>query len=403
MKVLIANKYFFLNGGSEVVMFQEREHLLRHDVQVIDFSMRDERNVESDYASYFVSNQAYNNVETAGFLEKIKSSISFVHSAEAVRNIESLIKKEKPDIVHCHNIYHQLSPSIIGLAARRGIPVILTLHDYKTICPVYTRLRNGMLCSECLDNRYINVIKNRCAGGSLGKSSLMFVEAFVQMLLGNYEKANMIIAPSQFMADSVIGHKFSKEKVKVLYNGIDVGAIRPVERDHDYILYMGRISAEKGVQTLLEAHSRMNAGVKLIIAGTGPLEGELKKQYPKIQFMGYVQGAEKEKLLSEAAIVVVPSNWYENCPISVLEAMAYGKPLVASDIGGIPEIVLDEETGLLFDATDVGLLRHCLEKLMGNKRLRQQFGAAGRARAEQYFSLDGHNNSLMGIYNAVAA
>ncbi len=397
MKVLIANKFFFRNGGSEVVMFQERDYLKKNGIEVVDFSMFDKRNLDSQHAPYFVSHQSYGeNGQTTG--ERFLSAFRFIHSPEAVKKIGEAIDAERPDIVHCHNIYHQLTPSIIAAAKRRGIPVVLTLHDYKTVCPVYTRLRDGHVCSDCLEMNFINVLKNRCADNSLGKSALLYAEAVVQRFLGSYEKVDMLLAPSRFMADSVTRRRFPKKRVRLLYNGIDVDSIDPPDTDRNYILYMGRLSPEKGVQTLLDAYSMLNSPAGLVIAGTGPLEKSLRERYPQVQFVGHVTGQALHQTLQGASVVVVPSEWYENCPMSVLEAMAYGKPVIASNIGGIPELVADGETGHLFDPGNKQALRDHLLTLVGDAVLRRRYGAAGRKRVESHFSLDSHNKGLLQIY-----
>ena len=219
MKILQANKFFFINGGSETVMFQERDFLLKSGHQVIDFSMQDERNLSSDNQIYFVNNRSYKNVKSSQ-LAKFTGALSFIHSSEAVLNISHLIEETRPDIVHCHNIYHQLTPSIIGAAKKLGVPVVLTLHDSKPVCPSYYRVRSGKPCSDCLDGDFFNVVRHRCADGSIGKSALLYAEAIVQRLMGNYEKVDTFIAPSQFMQQSV-AHRIPQQRIKLLYNGID--------------------------------------------------------------------------------------------------------------------------------------------------------------------------------------
>jgi glycosyltransferase involved in cell wall biosynthesis len=400
MKVLIANKFFFRNGGSEVVMFQERDFLLKNGIGVVDFSMRDERNFSSPYAEYFVGNRSYGN-SGGGLTQHVAAAVNLVHSAEAVRKIGHLIDKEQPDIVHCHNIYHQLTPSIIGAAKRRGVPVVLTLHDYKPVCPVYTRLRAGKVCSDCLDGKFLNVLKHRCADGSLGKSALLYLEAVVQRQMKNYESVDLVLAPSRFMAESVSSNRFPGERVRLLYNGIDIADIDPSSAAGDYILYFGRLSQEKGIRTLCDAHSAMDGSVRLVVAGTGPLERELRERYPRVHFLGYVSGDPLRLAIAGAAIVVVPSEWYENCPMSVLEAMAYGKAVVASRIGGIPELVAQDETGLLFDPGDVGQLQGHLQTLMRDGGLRERLGKGARNRVESRFLLSQHNDSLLQIYSSL--
>lgn len=401
MKVLLANKFFFRNGGSEAVLFQERDFLMKSGVEVVDFSMQDERNFESLYSSYFVENQSYGNGAGRGVFGQLASAIKFVHSAEAVNKIGRLIDKEKPDVVHCHNIYHQLTPSIIGAAKRRGVPVVLTLHDYKPVCPAYLRLRNGHVCSDCLDGGFGKVLSNRCADGSLGKSALLYAEATVQKWMGNYEMVDAAVAPSRFLADSVSPRRFPKERMRLLYNGIDVDSVAPSLGDEGYILFFGRLSQEKGVHTLFEAHSAMKGKIGLVVAGTGPLEKQLREKFPQAKFTGHVTGDKLRTTIENASVVVVPSECYENCPMSVLEAMAFGKPVIASDIGGIPELVVHGETGLLFEPGNKEVLASNMSDLMKNAVKRREYGMAGRKRVEEHFSLERHNKGLMEVYTSL--
>lgn len=398
MRVLLANKFFFNNGGSESVMFQEREFLRSVGVDVVDFSMRDPRNLPSPYAEFFVAPQTYGGL--TGAAARVGAALRLIHSPEAVRKIGRLIDRTRPDLVHCHNIYHQLTPSIIGAARRRGVPVVLTLHDYKPVCPVYTRLRGGRVCSECIDGGVSGVLRHRCADGSLARSALLYGEALVQRWRKSYERVSVFVAPSEFMRVSVAG-RLPAGSVQVLHNGVDTTARRPSFRDEGYALYLGRLSPEKGVETLLAAHAGLAGRVPLRIAGTGPLEAELRARHPAAHWLGHLSGEELARTLAGASLVVVPSEWYENCPMSVLEAMACGKPVVASAIGGIPELVADGVTGLLFPPGDRDALAERLARLMGDPALRRSQGAAARERAEQRFSLARHNTALLRLYLGV--
>lgn len=394
MKILIANKFFHRNGGSETVMFQERAYLQATGHRVADFSMQDTRNLPSGQAKYFVSNHDYHH---AGGLQKITAAISLIHSTEAVRNFSALLDAETPDIVHCHNIYHQITPSIIGVARSRNIPVVLTLHDYKPVCPVYNRLRDGHPCDECLQGDFSRVVKHRCADGSLAKSTIMYLEAVFQRWRGSYESVSCFIAPSQFMADSV-AHRIPADRITVLYNGVDVGASQTGSTDEGHVLYLGRLSQEKGVQTLLKAHAASGNAWRLVIAGTGPLAEELTRRYPLANFLGHVAGPQLERTINGASAVVVPSEWHENCPMSVLEAMANGKPVVGSRMGGIPELVEHGHTGLLFDMGNVADLQSQVAALMASPGERRRMGENARTRARALFSLERHNAGLLAVY-----
>ncbi len=395
MKVVLANKFFFGNGGSETVFFQERDFLLQSGIEVVDFSMRNERNIDSSFSEYFVQEKSYR-TESAGFVAKAGTAVSIIHSRESVQKINQLIAKEKPDVLHCHNIYHQLTPSIMKTAKQLGVKVVLTLHDSKVVCPVYSRLRHGKPCSDCLQGNFHNVVRHRCAGGSLGKSVLLYTEAIIQKLMGSYEAVDQVIVPSRFMGDSVTQWRFPRDKVTLLYNGVDCGDVAGEIGDAGYILFLGRLSPEKGLLTLAAAQA--GTSVRVIVAGTGPLDQELREQFAELEFVGHQSGERLQKLIGESSAVVVPSECYENCPMSILEAMSYSKPVIGSRIGGIPELIADGETGLLFEPGNVEELRGCLLQMLANPELRKSMGQAGRKRLESHFSLKAHNQALLKIY-----
>jgi glycosyltransferase involved in cell wall biosynthesis len=303
--------------------------------------------------------------------------------------------------MHCHNVYHQITPSIISVAKSRGVPVVLTLHDSKPVCPTYLRLREGRPCSLCLDGQFHRVLTNRCADGSVGGSALLYAEAAIQRWLGSYERVDRFLAPSQFMRDSAL-HRFRSEQVVLLYNGVDTSKIRPSTRDEGYVLFLGRLSKEKGVETLLRAHEAAGTW-NLVVAGTGPLERSLRMRYHGVRFVGQLSGQALTAMISGASVIVLPSECFENCPMSVLEAMAYGKPVVASRMGGIPELVVDGETGMLFEPGEADELRDSIGRLMGDGALRARMGAAGRIRAERHFSVEKHNAGLIDIYRSLVS
>lgn len=243
-------------------MFQERDYLLHSGEQVIDFSMQDERNCVSPYESHFVSRKDYEGRS----LTKIGLALSLVHSREA------LIDKMRPDLMHCHNVYHQITPSIISVAKSRGIPVVLTLHNFKPVCPVYLRLRAGRPCSLCLDGDFHQVLMNRCAGGSIADSALLYAEAAIQRWLGSYEKVDRFLAPSRLVRDSAL-HRFRSEQVVLLYNGVDTAEIEVSTRDEGYVLHLGRLSRVKSVETLLRAHEAAGAGYIVSVSLRGVRTG----------------------------------------------------------------------------------------------------------------------------------
>jgi glycosyltransferase involved in cell wall biosynthesis len=262
-------------------------------------------------------------------------------------------------------------------------------------------MRDGQLCSSCIGGDFHHVLTHRCSEGSIAQSAALYMEAVFQRWLGSYEKVDRFLAPSQFMRDSVL-RRFSADRVALLYNGADVANIPASDRDEGYVLYCGRLAPGKGAETLLQAHAAAGCKWPVVIAGTGPLLDSLKAQFTRnVQFPGQLSGEALQRTIAEAAVVVVPSEWCENCPMSVLEAMAHGKAVVATRIGGIPELVDDRVTGLLFEPGNAEELRVQLVSLMDDAERRAKMGAAGRARAERDFSLDKHNAELMAIYQSL--
>lgn len=394
MKILFANKFFFRNGGSEVVMFNEMDLMRESDNDVIEFSMHDPRNLPSKYDRYFVSEKSY---RSASRSSKIKSALSLIHSPEAVEKIRALIIDEKPDILHCHNIYHQLTPSIISAASRLNVPVVLTLHDYKPICPVYTRLRGGDVCTSCSSGRFETLLKQRCADGSLGKSALLWAEARYHAAVRSYHYVSRFIAPSRFMRDAMT-RRFGKDKLVHIPNGIDASRIKTSDDDERYVLYLGRLSSEKGVETLLQTHAADHASWRLVIAGTGPLLEDYRSRFPCAEFVGHLTGEALEDTLRKASVIVVPSEWHENSPLSILEAMAHAKPIVASRIGGIPELVRDGATGFLFEPKNSRELSERLRALLDDAGLRTKLGREARRVVETEYSLSNHATALLSLY-----
>ena len=340
MKILMANKFFFLNGGSERVFFQERQFLLDSGYPVVDFSMKDSRNAASPYAQYFIGPIDYQ--ATRGVFRKICTAKAFIHSSEAVRKLDALLEQERPDIAHLHNIYHQLTPAIIPVLKRHGVKVVLTLHDSKLICPAYLALDRGRVCTACDGRAFWRPLVRHCQG-SRAQETLLMAEACWHRWRRSYDAVDLFVAPSRHMAD-LTAHRISKERIAVLPNGIDLDTYAPSRHDAGYALYMGRLSREKGIQTLLAGYGKTWERFPLKVVGTGPLEKDLRPP-PGCELLGYKTGDALRRIVAQAAFVVVPSESYENCSMVVLEAMALGKPVIGSRIGGIPEQIADGVIG----------------------------------------------------------
>ncbi len=397
MKILLVNKFFFNKGGAETVYFQERDMLKEAGYQTIELSMQHEKNFESDYADYFVQNVDYHGNSSA--IDKIKAGIRFIHNSEACQKMQQLLEKERPDLVHFHNIYHQLTPSIIKVAKDFGCKTVLTAHDTKIVCPNYNAFRDGKPCEKCLEGTVFNATKYRCQEGSLIKSFLLTAEALYQGVAKNYHQLDALITPSAFLGH-LIRRKLPDNRIEVIVNGIDERLSPDNNQAKGYFLYFGRLSNEKGVMTLAKAYSLLPEEKKLPLklVGSGPLHDDIAEKYPEIELLGFRSGDDLVNLIKGATTVVLSSTCYENCSMSVLESFAYGKPVVGARIGGIPEQIRDGQDGLLFEAGNPQDLAEKLTYFVDHPEASKVMGDSARQRLEEKYSLTKHKQALLDLY-----
>jgi glycosyltransferase involved in cell wall biosynthesis len=404
LKILLVNKFFFHKAGAETVFFQERDYLMRTGHEIVDFAMQHPDNLPSEYGKYFVPHVEYRGVNErtlSGYLKQLRIAKNFVYNRYAANSLRRLIEKERPEIAHLHNAYHQITPVIIPILKKAGIRIVLTLHDYKLLCPVYSMLRHGKICSACQGRKFWHVVKGRCEIYSISRSMLLALEAYWHFLLRSYDHVDLFLAPSNFMAEIMARYRLKRSQIEVLRNGVDAGSVSPFFEGGQYALYVGRISPEKGIKTLLNVFQYLDWPLPLKIVGSGPLLDVYRTQYPRAEFVGYKSGSELQELYRHASFVVVPSEWYENCSMVVLEAMSYGKPVIASNIGGIPEQVKDGVTGFLFTSGDMYQLSEKISLINSDSVLRKQLGVQARERLKREFAYKDHYRQLMGIFRRI--
>jgi len=408
MRILLANKFFFPKGGAETVFFQERDYLHKSGHKVIDFSMKHPQNLPSEYQDYFVREVNYGAPASGGSLRRLPSELAtaanLIYNRGALRNLKSLINNDHPNIAHLHNIYHQISPSIIKSLKHAGAKIVLTLHDYKIICPNYIMLTaKGGKCERCQGKHFFMATLNRCKDRSLFKSSLLTLEAYWHRWVRTYDYVDLFLCPSRFMADLVSRLRVDGGKVRVLHNGVNVEAHSYSPADEEYVLYFGRISKEKGIGTLLESQALWSVDAPLKIVGDGPLLREVKTRFDRAEFLGQQNGEALKNLIKNAACIVVPSEWYENCSMSVLESMACGKPVIGSRVGGIPEQIEDGQTGFLFAPGNKLQLAQKISSLLASRDLRRRLGQKARQKVLREYSLTAHCAGLERIYEELLA
>lgn len=398
MKVLLINNCFFRRGGSEAVYFGTADLLRKHGHEVVFFSMADENNIKSEGSVYYVPKGG-----------KLSQILAYFNNNKAARLLRDVLQKEKPDIAHVHLFWGGISPSIFSVLKEYGIPLVHTVHDYRMVCPAYTfRNGKGELCEKCKGGHFMECFKGRCSKGSAIQSALMAAEMYYRNIKWHPAKElDGIIYVSQFAKGKheELDERFVRTKNTVLYNFTSVGeSYPPVNMDGGYYLYYGRLSHEKGIATLVDAFAKRKDLI-LKVVGTGPKEEELKKkECANIDFLGYKTGSELYNLVRKARFVCVPSEWYENNPMTIVEAYSMGVPVIGARIGGIPEIVEDMETGLLFES---GNLNDLGEKIDSAESLSSKAYKMMREQAYifyvNHFSEENYYKRLINFYNEVLA
>ncbi len=403
MRIALVNKYLRPKGGADIVVLKTAALLRDHGHQVVLLGMAPAEGIARELPAYLVSPVDYDAPLT--FRQRAGAALRLLYSLEAKRKMRELIGAERPDVVHFNNIYHQLSPSVIAAAAAAGLPTAMTLHDYKLSCPVYSHRRAGAPCEQCAGRRFLNAFRFRCTDGSAAKSLLNTVEMYLHhQVMGVYRKVDVFLSPSRFLRRKVLDMGF-RGRILHLPNFVQADRFRPrYDWDGRRIAYLGRLSPEKGLTTLLAAVKGLD--VELLIIGTGPQADELKakaaaENIGNVSFVGYRAGAELHRLLAGCMFTLMPSECYENNPLSVLESFALGKPVVGADVGGIPELVT-EDRGALFPPGDREALRERITRLLGDPGAVRAMGRAARLHVERHLNADVFYERLMTVYRGLS-
>lgn len=343
MRILLSNKFYYRRGGDCIYMLNLEQLLKAHGHEVAVFAMDYPENIDTPWRKYFPQNMSRLMALTRPF-----------GSHEVRRKFNKLLDDFRPEVVHLNNIHTQLSPVIAELAHRRGIRVVWTLHDYKLLCPRYDCLRDGKtVCELCFGGDKTPCRTYRCMKGSRLASEIGYREAVMWSRPRLEECTDLFICPSRFMAEKMAQGGFRKDKLRVLCNFIDVEKCRKDDyAKDDYYCYVGRLSHEKGVGTLVEAAARLSYKLKVI--GGGPLLEQLKIKNEQlkgnVEFLGFKQWEEIKEIAGRARFTVIPSEWYENNPLSVIEAECIGTPVLGARIGGIPELIVEGASGMTFES-----------------------------------------------------
>lgn len=404
MNILQLNNYHYLRGGSERYYFEVSELLKKKGHNVCFFSVNDCESIKNEYSKYFAEPISFDKKQ--GFLKKIKTAVNMLYNFNNQKKMYHLLNNYKIDIAHAHNIYHRISPSVLVALNRKKIPVVMTLHDYKLGCPVYSFYRENIgICVDCLNKGKYSVVLHNCTKGSYIYSFFHYLESSLHKLTKIYvNNINMFICPSLFSVKLHQQIGIPQNKLIHIPNFVNIENFDPEFKPGDYILYVGRLSKEKGVITLLRAVK--DIGVKLKIVGDGPIKHDCERfvsenEISNVEFVGYKSGEELKQLYRNSAFLIMPSEWYENAPMTILESFAYGKPMIGSKIGGIPEMIIDGETGFLFEPANENDLREKILYFLSKPSLIEQMGKNARLRVEREYNAEIHYNKLIEVYKRV--
>lgn len=411
MRILLVNYRYFISGGPEKYMFNIKKMLEDNGHEVIPFSVHSNKNAETEYSKYFVEPIGSRD---ATYFEECKKTPKVImqllsrsiYSVEVEKAIQKEISEVKPDLVYIIHFVNKLSPSVITGAKKAGKPVVLRLSDYFLLCPRFDFLYDKKPCEECLKKGYRTCIQRRCVKGSLFASLVRVLSMKIHALLNVYKDVDAFITPSQFLRGKLIENGFDGEKITCIPTFTASKSEVGEPRIGDYGLYFGRISEEKGVETVVSAFEQLPDHRVLIMGDDTTEEAKRlmayvqEKNLGNITFVGFKSGVEMEEIIKGARYTLIPSVWYDNLPNTALESFQYSKPVIASNIGSLPELVLDGVNGFLFEAGNAEDLRRKVLLLSEDETV-ERMGAASRARLEERFAPKTHYDALMNVFNQV--
>ena len=362
MKILLINKFLHLNGGSETYIQTLGRCLEEHGHEVQYFGMEHPERILGNRVGAYTAQMDFHG------RAKLAYAVKTIYSREARGKLRLVLEDFQPDVCHLNNFHYQLTPSILPEIRRwqrqRGkrCGIVMTAHDYQLVCPNHMchDIGSGEPCEKCLGGSFLGCIRGRCIHGSLAKSVIAALEAVFWNSLGIYRRIDTVICCSRFLKEKLDTNPILAERTVVMHNFIPDISQKTSEK-RDYVLYFGRYSQEKGIDLMLEAAAALPQ-IPFVLAGSGPMEACLSS-LPNIRNVGFQTGEALEKWIREARFTVYPSRWQENCPLSVMESIAMGTPVLAADSGGIPELVQEGITGELFERGNAVQLRQKLLSL----------------------------------------
>jgi len=373
MKILLVNKFLYQKGGSETYVFKLGDMLTKNGHSVEYFGLENEKNIVGNSVGAYVSDMDF----SAGIGKNLKAPFKIIYSREARKKIRKVLYDFKPDIVHLNNIQFHLTPSIIlevnkyRNKVNSSCKIIYTAHDYQLICPSHGLFdTNICVCEKCLGGNYTHCLRTKCVKGSRMKSFLGMMDAYTWKVSKAYSYIDKIICPSRFLKNKLDTQKRFSDKTVAIHNFIEPTVNENLIKEN-YVLEFGHLSRDKGTNTLLDVAKRM-PNVRFVFAGYGAAVEDIKT-VSNAEYVGFKTGTDLKELIERACVSVCPTEIYENCPYSVIESQLYKTPVVGSRMGGIPELIDDGKTGLIFEAGNPDDLEEKLRYILEGDGVLEQF------------------------------
>jgi glycosyltransferase involved in cell wall biosynthesis len=405
MRILYCNKYNFAFSGTESYLFAVMRLMRQRGHEAALFAMSDPRGEPTPYDRHFVPLIDLKQPQQSTW-RKVKLAAHVIYSRDARRRLRRMIAEFKPDVAHVRNIYHHLSPSVLWELKAQKVPVIYHVNDFKMLCPSYNLVAQGQACERCRGGKFWRVVSQRCYSGPRSASMVLAAEAYVHRWLKTYERCvDAFLAPSQFVKEKLVEAGQDAAKIHVLRHFQQLPGAAPPLKTDAAVLYFGRLSTEKGIGDLLHA-MRDLPDVRLQIAGDGPQRAELETlsqslALGNVEFLGHRGGTELEQLIGAARFTLFPSHAYETLGKSILESYAWGRPVIASDLGSRRELVKDGHTGLLYPVGDVQKLGQAIALLIRHPALAARMGAEGRRFVKHQHQPEDHYRQLVELYKGL--
>lgn len=410
MRVIVANYRYFIAGGPEKYMFKFMDAARKMGIEVIPFSIDNPQNEKTPYSKYFAKPRS-NQLMYADTKKSIRNIIGMVRATvwnyDAEARLRKLIRDTKPDAVYILHEINHLSPSIIRAAKKEGVRIVHRISDFFMFCPKYDFLCENEICEACLHGDYKKAIEHRCVKGSKAGTWLRVIAMKLYKAVKVFDDVDHYVCTCEFSKNKMIEGGIPAKKISCVPTFIDANVIMPCYENDKYFLFLGRMAHQKGTIYAIEAMKYLK-DTDHVLKITGQVSESEEDQAiwkyiqenhleNKVVFTGFKHGKELEDLISRATCIVCPAIWYENMPNTVIEAYAYGKPVIASDVGSLAEIVDDGVTGYLFPMKDAKEMSIQMRKLAESETLSDTLGRNARRKCEQTYNEKSHMNAVLKI------